>query len=267
MKKIISLIYLIFLLFSCVEEKKIESNDMMDNNVVKVIENNDWINENIENKDNIEKKYYLNEKLGFQFMYPNSWEILKETNNIAVEWSIIIPKLYLQIKNTNDFKVRNFDIDLMIITEEESKMPWWMVFDETIKIIKNNNWENIYISIIANSIMWGDFWNLKELEVEKDTNIFKKDWNIIIDSIKPIKIITNEELKQENNLLPKYDNTNLSIEEKYCVDNWGEIWNINECNQNVPICILDDGTDCPITDFLKGSCVKWVIVEWGEECR
>ncbi len=159
-------------------------------NNVEVSTSNTWNkisndNQKINKVDNMNN--YINTWFNFQFNYPSWWKIINETKNDKVEGLAIIPKLYLKLTNTEDFEVRDFVIVLMVVSEKEYDMPGWMNFNEAKKIIKDINWNNIYISITAESLMWWEAYQDNKTIAEKDTALFNKHWNSILESIKPVK--------------------------------------------------------------------------------
>ena len=73
--------------------------------------------------------------------------------------------------------------------------------------------------------------------------------------------------KDAHNSFVSGSGKSLLKEEVYCLDKGGSVGKVQECGREVAVCILKDGTDCPLIQFFKGHCEEGVIVEWGEECR
>ncbi|MBS8122328.1 hypothetical protein [Candidatus Vampirococcus lugosii] len=172
------------------ENKQIQDNQNLKSQIEDIQKNKNIITDNStdsENQTENSQSLYRNNDFGFEFNYPSSWKISNEIKDSEIEGLVIKPKLYLKLDNTSDFKVRNFNIVFMIISEEESKMPAGMVFNETTKSLINKNGEKLFINIVAESIMGGDPWPGKENEVKNDTELFEKQWTSIVDSIKPKK--------------------------------------------------------------------------------
>ncbi len=138
-------------------------------------------------------------------------------------------------------------------------------FDFSIDDNSSKNWQEQVVEFaVENNVV----------ESFTDYNTEAKRWRIFKIADYSIKLkeerleawtwVQKKRYSDEASILEDYS---LTEKEKYCIDNRGKIDKVMECNKMVNVCVLEDGTECPLGDFFKGYCEKGVIVEWGEECR
>ena len=181
MKKVIYLLSLSFLLFSCFNNEtkelnsisEISSTQVNNNEIIEPIKN-DSINENIEeinvdnnitenvNGEQIETKFvdvsdleiYNNIETGISFSYDKSWTVNEKTS-WTVEKRISVTTNKIMLGNFLDIDFNsNLSVEFIFSTNKEIlSMDCWMCFwKELSKSFINNKWEKIYLKIYIHEI-------------------------------------------------------------------------------------------------------------------